>query len=51
MQSTEEKTFFDNAYFYDLIKQGVSLIVLDPEKDNKVIGMRISGCFERLINF
>jgi len=47
LQSTEEKTFFDNAYFYDLIKQGVSLIVTDPDVNNKVIGMRISGCFER----
>lgn len=47
LQSTEEKAFFDNSYFYDLIKQGVSLIVIDPEEDNKVIGMRISGCFER----
>ena len=51
LQSTEEKTFFDDSYFYDLIKQGVSLIVIDPEENNKVIGMRISGCFERLINF
>lgn len=47
LQSTEEKTFFDDSYFYDLIKQGVSLIVIDPEENNKVIGMRISGCFER----
>ena len=51
LQSTEEKNFFDNSYFYDLIKQGVSLIVIDPEKNNKVIGMRISGCFNRLVNF
>jgi len=47
LQSTEEKTFFDNSYFYDLIKQGVSLIVIDPEENDKVIGMRISGCFDR----
>ena len=48
LQSKEEKEFFDNSYFYDLIKQGVSLIVTDPDVNNKVIGMRISGCFERL---
>jgi len=47
LQSAEEKAFFDNSYFYDLIKQGVSLIVIDPQENNKVIGMRISGCFNR----
>ena len=51
LQSKEEKEFFDNSYFYDLIKQGVSLIVIDPQADDKVIGMRVSGCCKRLVIF
>ena len=47
-QSQEEKTFFDKTYFYDLIKQGVSLIVVDPaDGGDKIIGMRISGLCKR----
>lgn len=47
-QSQEERDFFDKVYFYDLIKQGVSLIVIDPaDKEEKIIGMRISGICKR----
>jgi len=46
-QSKEEKVFFDKVYFYDMINQGVSLIVIDPAADGKIIGMRISGICNR----
>ena len=48
-QSKEEKVFFDKVYFYDMINQGVSLIVIDPAADGKIIGMRISGICNRLV--
>ena len=42
LQSKEELKFWDQALYHDPIKDGVSLIVVDPNKGNQVIGMRIS---------
>ena len=41
-QSKEELKFWDQALYHDPVKDGVSLIVVDPDKGNQVIGMRIS---------
>jgi len=47
-QSEEELAFWDTAFFYDVIKQGVSLIVVDPTKEGRpVIGMRLSSLEKR----
>jgi len=46
-QKKKEIQFFDDELFYGPIKDGVSLIVVDPENGNKVIGMRISALVER----
>ena len=44
----EELAFWDTAFFYDVIKQGVSLIVVDPTKEGRpVIGMRLSSLEKR----
>ena len=36
--------------FHDPVKDGVSVIAIDPEAGNKVIGMRISSVVERQEN-
>jgi len=48
LQSQAEITFFDRALFHDPVRFGVSLIVVDPQKDNAVIGMRISKTADRI---
>ena len=46
-QTAEEIKFFDRELFYGPIHDGVSLIVVDPEAGNKVVGMRISAVVDR----
>jgi len=47
-QSEEELKFWDKAFFYDVIQQGVSIIVIDPTKEGKpVVGMRLSTLEKR----
>ena len=44
----EELKFWDKAFFYDVIQQGVSIIVIDPTKEGKpVVGMRLSTLEKR----
>ena len=47
-QTAEEIKFFDNELFYGPVSDGVSLIVVDPEAGNRVVGMRISAVVDRL---
>ena len=42
LQSKEELRFWDEALYHEPVKDGVSLIVVDPAKGNQVVGMRIS---------
>jgi len=49
-QSQEELGFFDQELFFGPISDGVSLIVVDPEAGNKVVGMRISQLVDRTSN-
>ena len=46
-QFQEELEFFDHELFFGPISDGVSLIVVDPQAGNKVVGMRISQLVER----
>ena len=47
LQGEDELKFLDNKDFYEPIKDGVSLIAVDPESRNKVVGMNISQISKR----
>eukprot|EP00092_Neocalanus_flemingeri_P011401 GFUD01012284.1.p1 GENE.GFUD01012284.1~~GFUD01012284.1.p1 ORF type:complete len:233 (+),score=62.65 GFUD01012284.1:214-912(+) len=47
VQTQKELKFFDDCLFYGPVGDGVSLIAVDPEAGNRVVGMRISSVVDR----
>merc|ERR1712042_67963 len=48
-QTAADSNYFENEDFHKPLKDGVSLMVVDPEAGNRVVGIRISSVLERSV--